>query len=76
MKFREFVRWCNERASDGCWGLYEAITCISIMQEVREHHFWKREKYWKEKFESKVLSKIVNPIEKMIAESAGVDSCK
>lgn len=64
MKFREFVSWCNERACDGCWGLYEAITCISIMQEVREQHFWKREKYWKEKYEKDVLNEIVNPIEK------------
>lgn len=73
MKFREFVGWCNERACDGRWGMVEAITCIGIMQEVEEQHFWKREKYWKEKFESKVLSKIVNPIEKMIAEMEGAE---
>lgn len=73
MKFREFVRWCNERASDGCWGMYEAITCIRIMQEVREQHFWKREKYWKEKYEKDVLNGIVNPIEKMLAEMGGAE---
>lgn len=66
MKFREFIRWCNERASDGCWGMLEAITCISIMQEVREQHFWKREKYWKEKYEKTVLNEIVDPIEKCL----------
>lgn len=68
MKFREFVGWCNERACDGCWGMIEAITCINIMHEVKEQHFWKREKYWKEKFESKVLNEIVNPIEKILEE--------
>lgn len=68
MSFKEFVRWCNERACDGCWGLSEAITCVGIMHEVKEKPFWKREKYWKEKFEGYVLNSIVNPIEKMIAE--------
>lgn len=73
MKFREFVRWCNERASDGCWGLIEAVICISIMQVVREQHFWKMEKYWKEKYEKGVLNAIVNPIEKMMAEMEGAE---
>lgn len=68
MNFKEFVRWCNERACDGCWGLSEAITCVGIMHEVKEKPFWKREKYWKEKFEGYVLNSIVNPIEKMLAE--------
>lgn len=68
MKFREFVRWCNERARDGCWGMSAAITCIGIMHEVKEKPFWKREKYWKAEFEGYVLNQIVNPIEKMISE--------
>ena len=68
MSFKEFVRWCNGRACDGCWGMNEAITCIGIMNEVTKKPFWKREKYWKEKFEGYALNLIVNPIEKMIAE--------
>ena len=44
MSFKEFVRWCNERACDGCWGLSAAITCVGIMHEVEEKPFWKREK--------------------------------
>lgn len=39
-----------------------------VMHEVKEKPFWKREKYWKEKFEGYVLNSIVNPIEKMLAE--------
>ena len=63
MSFKEFVRWCNERTCDGCWGM-----SIGIMHEVKEKPFWKREKYWKEEFEGYVLNQIVNPIEKMLAE--------
>ena len=68
MKFREFVRWCNERACDGYWGSYDAISCIVIMQEVREIPFWKREKYWKKYYESDIVNDIVHPINKKIFE--------
>ena len=30
MKFKEFAKWCNERACDGCWGMLEAMACIDI----------------------------------------------
>lgn len=41
MSFKEFVRWCNERACDGCWGMSAAITCIGIMHEVEKNLFGK-----------------------------------
>ena len=47
MKFREFVSWCNQRATDGCWGMLEAIVCVDIIETVRKERFWKREKFWK-----------------------------
>ena len=68
MKFREFVSWCNQRAADGCWGMLEAMVCIDIMETVRKERFWKREKFWKEKYADDVLEQIVNPIEKKIEE--------
>lgn len=68
MKFREFVSWCNQRAADGCWGILEAMVCIDIMETVRKERFWKREKFWKEKYADDVLEQIVNPIEKKIEE--------
>ena len=68
MTFKEFVSWCNNRAADGCWGLYDATVCITIVDEVRELPFWKREKFWKEKYEEKVIRAIVEPIEKKISE--------
>lgn len=68
MTFKEFVSWCNDRAADGCWGINAATVCISIVDEVRELPFWKREKYWKEKYEEEVIRAIVDPIEKKISE--------
>lgn len=68
MKFKEFVAWCNERACDGCWGLQEAMICISIMEEVKEKPFWRREKFWRETYMKWVCDKIVYPINQKIEE--------
>lgn len=68
MTYKEFVAWCNYRATDGCWGMITAMTCIAIMADVRKEPFWKREKIWKTEWEQRVLDEIVNPInEKMEA---------
>lgn len=48
MKFKEFSKWCNERACDGCWGMAEAIVCCETAQTIYKLPFWKREKAWKE----------------------------
>lgn len=68
MKFKEFAVWCNERACDGCWGMIEAMACIDLIKTVREKPFWKREKFWREEYEQRVLNEIVNPINRMIDE--------
>lgn len=68
MKFREFVSWCNQRATDGCWGMLEAMVCVDIIETMGKERFWKREKFWKEKYADDVLEQIVNPIEKKIEE--------
>nr|DAQ02035.1 MAG TPA: hypothetical protein [Caudoviricetes sp.] len=39
MSFKEFVRWCNERACDGCWGMLTAMACIDLIQQVRKNPF-------------------------------------
>lgn len=62
MKFKEFENWCNERACDGCWGMLEVMVCINLMNKIRKIQFWKREKFWKENYEQKVLEEIINPI--------------
>lgn len=68
MTYKEFVKWCNERACDGCWGMITAMTCIDLIRRIKKIPFWKREKYWKAEYEQKVLDEIVNPINKKIAE--------
>lgn len=74
MRFKDFVRWCNERACDGCWGMTEAITCIEIMNQVNKKPFWRREKFWGEKFKEYVEECIVKPINQMIEEALKKDA--
>lgn len=62
MKFKDFIKWCNDRASDGCWSFMTTTYCINIIEEVRKEKWWRREKYWKEKYEHDILKDIVIPI--------------
>jgi hypothetical protein len=75
VKFKEFVKWCNKRACDGCWGMIESMACIDLIGTVRKQPFWRREKFWKQEYEQRVLDEIVNPINKKIAEVYG-KQCK
>lgn len=70
MIFKEFVDWCNDRACDGRWSLGAAVACCDILHEVNSQSFWnwKRESYWKEKYEEQVVEQIVNPINQRIEE--------
>lgn len=74
MTFKEFVNWCNDRSADGCWSMMTAITCVSIIDEIREERFWRREKVWEEKYEADVLNGIVYPIEEKMKERRMEDS--
>ena len=60
MTFREFGRWCNERACDGIWSLHEAKFCIGILENMFNVPFWKRRKVWK-RIENGVMG-VVDPI--------------
>lgn len=71
MTFKQFDAWCNERACDGCWGMFTAMVCIDLIGTMRKVPFWKREKVWREKYEKQVLDEIVNPIEEKIREVYG-----
>lgn len=62
MKFKEFVKWCNDRAADGCWNRQSLTICIAILDELKDIKWWRRNKYWKEKYEHDVLKDIVIPI--------------
>lgn len=67
MKFKEFSKWCNERACDGYWGIKEAMICSHICQKIYKLPFWNRERTWKNE-ENFIVDNIVMPINKKIRE--------
>ena len=71
MTFKQFVKWCNDRACDGCWGYIDAMQCIEVMRDVRTYPFWKREDYWKHHYMHSTVIEIVTQINKKIAEVYG-----
>lgn len=70
MTYKEFRDWCNRRACDGCWGIREALICMTAVREVEDVHSWLpwkekklKEKKWQEveaKYE--IMEIIVKPI--------------
>lgn len=70
MTFKEFQRWCNDRACDGCWGMTTAMICIDIMHQMHRTPFWRRKKRWNEEFNhnNSLYSEIVAPTNKLIEE--------
>lgn len=34
MSYKEFVEYCNDRACDGQWSMFEAMNCIYIITEI------------------------------------------
>ena len=71
MKFKEFYKWCNERACDACWGMREAVICVGVMEDMKKVPFWKREKIWKERYEDEIVYSIVNPTNELIEKYKG-----
>ena len=65
MTFKQFSAWCNERASDGKWGMDAAIRCSTVCSELHRVFFLWREKTWKANFETEML-KLVNDLEHKI----------
>lgn len=68
MKYKEFVKWCNDRTFDGCWGMNTAIVCIEVIDKINQKPFWKREKEWKKMYENTMVYGVVEPINKKIME--------
>ena len=44
----------------------EAMVCIDLMAEIRKLSFWKRENFWRELYEKRILDEIVEPINQKI----------
>lgn len=71
MTFKEFMEWCNNRACDGVWNLREVMEVVDVISDVRKKLPWRQEKYWKKRYESRVMQQIVIPTNKRIEESYG-----
>lgn len=67
MKYKEFLRWCNDRAYDGCWGSTTAIICINIINDIQSLPFWRRERKWKTISED-VINEVVLPTNQKIEQ--------
>lgn len=67
MTYKEFFRWCEERAMDGCWGYRTAIACINTYHIILETPFWKRKKVWSE-YEREIVELFVNPTNEKIEQ--------
>ena len=65
MTFKQFKQWCNERASDGCWGFDDAKFCVELLDNMNQIPWWRRNKTWK-KIANRVEFAVVNPINKKI----------
>ena len=71
MTFKQFVKWCNDRAYDGCWGCLEAMQCIEVMRDIKSYPFWQREKVWKYHYMHSVVLEIVEQTNRKIRELRG-----
>ena len=72
MTFKQFKRWCNDRACDGCWGYEEAVLCCEIIGNMMKIPWWRRKKTWK-KIEIQVLTSIVTPTNQKRQEMAAME---
>lgn len=59
MKFKEFSKWCNERACDGCWGMQEAVCCCNAASDIYKQPFWKREKIWQTEYKDDIMPIVI-----------------
>lgn len=49
------------------------MICTALVGEIIKIPFWKREKYWKRKYESRVLEEIINPINNKMIEMKNME---
>lgn len=72
MTFKEFSKWCNERACDGCWGIAEAMICMDVGTEIHRRPWFLRERAWQNHASREMVERIVQAtnalIERAIAE--------
>lgn len=62
MTYKGFLRWANDRACDGRWGIYEAMACTHLATCLSSAPWFRREKLWKEMKGDEFVNQIVVPI--------------
>lgn len=70
MTYKEFNKWCNDRACDGYWGMNTVIFCIGVNEDMKKTPFWKKKKVWKEKYQE-IAEQIVEQINAKIDDIMG-----
>ena len=65
--YRQFRKWCNDRACDGFWSKDVAEACISILELMQTVPWHRRRKVWN-RFSLTVMENIVGPINRKIEE--------
>lgn len=67
MTYRQFKKWCNERACDGMWSSATVAVCIKTCHTVDRVPFWKREREWQRlNGEQGIVENFVEPTNKKI----------
>jgi hypothetical protein len=85
MTYKQFFDWCNERACDGMWGLYEALVCTDVINKIESvkvsgFHFRKkklteqaRENAWIKLNSKWRIEEIINATNKKIVKFRGMN---
>ena len=75
MTYRQFVKWMNDRAADGQWGMAHSMAAVGLLTAVKEQAFWSRRKFWRNIGEAAAKA-IVADVERVRRESADGEECK
>ena len=73
MTYKEFKKWCNTRATEGTWGMKQAMYCIDTMKLINAYPFWKREKIWKQDWEYITYLQVIKPINDLLGSDDNDD---
>ena len=66
MTFKEFSKWCREDAFDGCTSFGMVLVCCAICDDVESKPSQIRERYWRSHYETEVMERVFNSIDKEI----------
>ena len=62
MTYKGFLKWANDRATDGRWGFDTAIVCSQMASLLYSVPWYKRKKLWQEIQGDEFVRQIVVPV--------------